>query len=179
MIRLMFESELVRMANRRCWVIALFHGVGGAGDVGRATRGSLVSDAGLAAVRARVAAEPTPGSPTALATSRTMRIWTRNKRAGLRTMLSMARRISSRFDGIGSGVHDSGTMVSSPFGVGEVTISSMIWPDAPSIVAWWYFVSSAQRSWPSPSMTYTSHSGRLRSIGRPWIRATCSASWSA
>ena len=31
-----------------------------------------------------------------------------------------------RFDGIGSGVHDSGTMMSSPFGVGEVTISSMI-----------------------------------------------------
>ena len=56
---------------------------------------------------------------------------------------------------------------------------SIITPDAPSIVAWWYFVSSAHRPLSKPSMTYTSHSGRLRSIGRPTILDTCSASWSA
>src|SRR3954452_19871724 len=155
LIRLMFDSELVRMAKRRCCEIALFHGVGGADDVGSETRGSRDRGdaAGLAALRARDAAEPIIGIPAALATSRTMRICTRNERAGLRTMLSNARRSSSLFDGSASGSHGIGSMMSSPSGVGEVTISSMIWPDAPSIVAWWYLVNSAQRPWPSPSMT--------------------------
>src|SRR5262245_7375632 len=101
LIRLTFDSELVRMAKRRCWVMALFHGVGGAGDVGTATRGSLVSGTGLAALRARVAAEPTPGSPTALATSRTMSIWTLKRRAGLCSMFSMVGTMMSRLVGKG------------------------------------------------------------------------------
>ena len=36
--RLMFSSEEVRMAKRRCGVIVLFHGVGGAAVVGSDTR---------------------------------------------------------------------------------------------------------------------------------------------
>ncbi len=35
---LMFSSEVERIAKRRCGVIAWFHGVGGAGVIGRLTR---------------------------------------------------------------------------------------------------------------------------------------------
>ena len=52
-------------------------------------------------------------------------------------------------------------------------------PDAPSIVAWCIFVSWAMRPPSTPSITYSSHSGRDRSSGRATMRATTSASCSA
>ena len=52
-------------------------------------------------------------------------------------------------------------------------------PDSPSTTAWWIFVSTATLPLSSPSITYSSHSGRARSSGRETIRATCSASWSS
>jgi hypothetical protein len=80
--------------------------------------------------------------------------------------------------GSGSGSHDglaAGVGASGSVSVRTLSISC---PAAPSMVAWWYFVSNAQRPLCRPSMTYTSHSGRERSMGRPTIRLTCSASWS-
>ena len=58
-------------------------------------------------------------------------------------------------------------------------LESISAPDAPSIVAWWILVSWAIILPPStPSMTYSSQSGRLRSSGRAMIRDTTSPSCS-
>ena len=50
-------------------------------------------------------------------------------------------------------------------------------PESPSMTAWWIFVRTATQPLSSPSITYSSHSGRARSSGREMIRATWSASW--
>ena len=63
-------------------------------------------------------------------------------------------------------------------GPGSSRTVSIMAPDAPSMVAWWILVSWAIRPPSSPSITYSSHSGRLRSSGRPTMRDTVSASCS-
>ncbi len=57
--------------------------------------------------------------------------------------------------------------------------ASIIAPAAPSIAAWCTLVSWAMRvPLSTPSMTYSSHSGRVRSSGRAMMRLTASANCS-
>ena len=95
--------------------------------------------------------------------------------AGLRVRFATVRRRSSRSLGTRRGPTGGSRPSAEASGARSCISIIIITPDAPSIVAWWYFVSSAHRPLSKPSMTYTSHSGRLRSIGRPTMRETCSA----
>jgi hypothetical protein len=117
--------------------------------------------------------------PAADAALRTTRSDRRAALAGFAARWPAVRFSSSVSDGTGSPSHSIGSNDQGESGLGSVNSLSMITPAAPSIVAWWNFVSIAQRPSPRPSMTYTSHSGWRRSIGRPMMRATCSANWSA
>ena len=105
-----------------------------------------------------------------------MRRLVRTSFTGLRVRFSTERRRSSRSPGTTPGVHGGLSSIGGASAVRSCISIIIITPDAPSIVAWWYFVSSAQRPLSKPSMTYTSHSGRLRSIGRPTMREICSPS---
>ena len=65
-------------------------------------------------------------------------------------------------------------------GLAESRTCARSTPDAPSIMQWWIFVSSANESPPSrPSMTQVSQSGRLRSSGCDMMRAASFLSWAA
>ena len=104
--RLRSLTLAARMAKRRWAVMLLFHGVGGAADIGIDTRGPSCGPASaLIAAPACWAAELSPVMPAAAAKSRTMRSCTRIALAGLRTRLAMARRSSSASVGISSGSH--------------------------------------------------------------------------
>ena len=137
----------LRMAKRRWAVMLLFHGVGGADDSGSETRGPSPSRDvnALIAAPACWAAAPTLVMPAALATSRTIRSWVRIALAGLRIRLAIVRRSSSRSLGISSGSHAGLSPGGGASGVRSFISVIIRTPDAPSIVAWWYFVSSAQR----------------------------------
>ena len=82
-----------------------------------------------------------------------MRACTRNARSGFRARLAIARRSSSPSLGIGSVCHGGLSPGGAASGSVSVMISSINWPEAPSMVAWWYFVSSAHRPLSKPSMT--------------------------
>ena len=82
-----------------------------------------------------------------------MRSCSRIALAGLRTRLAIARRSSSASLGISSGSHGGLSPGGGASGVRSFIIVIIITPDAPSIVAWWYFVSSAQLPSSRPSMT--------------------------
>ena len=154
--RLRLLSDAERMAKRRWAVTDLFHGVGGAAVTGSEKRGRSSAPgaaSALIAAPAWRAAAPTLVIPAASARSRTMRIWTRAALAGLRSRLASVSRSSSTSLGIGSGSHGGLSPGGSASGVWSFSRFSMSTPDAPSIVAWWYFVSSAQRPLSRPSMT--------------------------
>ena len=115
--RLMLDSELVRMAKRRCWVIALFHGVGGAGDVGRATRdwpdsGAASRFTALARLRRGGADAGQPGGVGDVADDAHLGT-ERPGRVAHHVVDGSAHQLD-RSTGIGSGVHGVGTTVSSP-----------------------------------------------------------------
>ena len=107
----------------------------------------------MIAAPARWAAELTPVTPAAAAKSRTIRSCRRSAFTGLRTRLPIARRSSSASLGIASGSHGGLSPGGGASGVRSFIIVIIITPDAPSIVAWWYFVSSAQLPSSRPSMT--------------------------
>ena len=176
--RLMLDSDAERMAKRRWAVIDLFHGVGGADVTGRTTRWTVAGPTGdgLTVAPACRATSPTLVMPAASARSRTIRRLVRTALTGLRARFSIARRRSSRSLGTTSGLPRRALLRRRCIGVRSCISISIITPDAPSMVAWWYFVSSAHRPLSKPSMTYTSHSGRVRSIGRPTMRAIWSPS---
>ena len=82
-----------------------------------------------------------------------MRAESRIALTGLRMRLPIASRSSSVSLGICSGSHGGDSPGGGASGSGDVSISSISWPDPPSMVAWWYLVSSAQRPLSNPSMT--------------------------
>ena len=182
LMALMLPSAVERIANRRCGVIVLLNGVGGAGDSGILTRcvGSGVSTAPPRAIdfsrsRAWPAIADTLSTPAASAKLRTIRNDSRIPFTGLSARLRIVRSRSSRSLGTSSPTQSvcSGKGAS---GDGSVRMPSSSTPDAPSMVEWWVLVSIAHRPSARPSMTYASHSGRERSMGRPTMRDTCSAS---
>ena len=181
---LMFSSDVPRMAKRRCAVIDLFHGVSGAGVNGNWMRRSLSPAALpmpatlLIASRAFVAILLTLVTPSASARFRTSFSCSRMPFTGFaarrcnvscNSWLWLGGCSPSHSTAVGAGV----------FGSMSVSMFSRITPAAPSMVAWCVLVSIAHRPSARPSMTYTSHSGRERSIRRPTMRDTCSVSWSA
>jgi len=94
-----------------------------------------------------------PSIPAASASCATIRACTRMAFNGLRARWPSARRSSSVSVEIGSGCHGRLAPGAGTSGVASVSISIISCPAAPSMVAWWNFVSSAQRpSW-MPSMT--------------------------
>ena len=165
-----FSSDVPRIAKRRCAVIGLFHGVAGAGVSGRVMSRSLSGTVlvlgptrFLIASRAAPAARLTLLTPSVSARLRTIRNCSRTPFTGLTTRLCSVCCSSALWLGGCSPSHSTASGVGV---VGSVSVSmlSRMTPAAPSIVAWCVLVSMAQRPSPSPSMTYTSHSGRVRSI---------------
>ena len=157
--RLRFASDAEHMANRRWGEIALFHGVGGADDTGKLTdsRRSCVGSAIFVNAptpsRARPATSLTLLIPAALATSRRRPSPSRTPLTGLVTRCIVARCNISAWLGGSSPVHGFDLYPHSASGVRSVNIRSMITPEAPSIVAWWVFCSSAHRPSARPSIT--------------------------
>ena len=68
-------------------------------------------------------------------------------------------------DGTRSGTHSSAGSCSAISGVRSSSATVISLPDAPSMAAWWTFESTATLPSSRPSITHTSHSGRVRSSG--------------
>ena len=97
-------------------------------------------------------------------------------RAARGTRASSARSADDR-SARASGCHGTGSGFGLPPRSTSSRAASISVPDAPSIVAWWTLVNVAAIRPPStPSITYSSHSGRDRSSGRAWMRLITSLS---
>ena len=141
---LMFDSAVVRIANRRCGPTLLFQGVGGAGVIGIATLRSCSATASASSPRPTVVAirsreRPTTPlrllSPAASAKFRTILSDRRVALTGFATRLLIVCLRSSPSVGSGSPRHDTGFHGHSASRDSSVNSLSMITPAAPSTVA--------------------------------------------
>jgi hypothetical protein len=104
-------------------------------------------------------------------------------RSGKVATLNPARSSRPRLPGADSGNQGAGGAGGGESG--ERSCSSVVisLPWATSIAAWWTLSSTAKlptgrsRKLSSPSITYISHSGRLRSRGRAWMREAWMQNW--
>ncbi len=153
------SSETCVKAKRRCGVIDVFNDVRGAlnGAGGGLTFGSLLRRRSVSIISA-------------------VRRAAFRADSGWRASELRAKPTSSISVGMRSGFQVSGSVtgVGSGWRSSRFTVSSA--PDTPSMAAWCVLVTMAIMPCSRPSTTYISHSGRLRSSGRPMASSANSAS---
>ena len=162
-------SDVDPKAKRRCWPMRWLNTVRGA-----CVR-SWLSSAGT---RSRTRGPPLPRRRP-LTVWRMARRCTPSSFAGRWTVAARPRVSISACDGTRSGRHGvAGIGWLTGSGVSCIVANASCVPDAPSIAQWCVFEYRANlRPSSTPSMRYTSHSGRDRSSGRAARRDTTCSSW--